>query len=184
MGKIHYKKPEELKGYHWHHIIPSHLGGTDDKENLILLSPYEHAMEHLKLYKQHGRQADAWAYNRLIRQSKIDLATIRYLKPSLGLKFSDEINKKKGRSGNKNAMSRIEVKEKHKKAMELLRGSSALAHKGGDNPSAKKVKVNEIIYDCINSVAKTYNVSRVTVRQWIKGSKPNKIHKIEFISFA
>jgi hypothetical protein len=68
--------------------------------------------------------------------------------------------------------------------MELLKGSSVLSHKGGNNPSAKKVKVNQIIYDCINSVAKTYNVSRVTVRKWITGSKPNKIHKIEFISFA
>jgi len=184
MPVVNYKKPKELKGYHWHHIKPKHLGGTDDKNNLILLSPYEHAMEHLKLYKEYGLQADAWAYNRLIRQSKLDLDQIKYLKPNLGKKFSDEVNKRKGRSGNKNAMSRIEVKEKHKKAMELLKGSSALSHKGGNNPSAKKVKVNQIIYDCINSVAKTYNVSRVTVRKWITGSKPNKIHKIEFISFA
>lgn len=184
MAVVNYKKPKELKGYHWHHIVPKHLGGTDDKSNLILLSPYDHAMAHLKMYQEHGKDADAWAYNRLIGQAKLNLEQIRYLKPNLGKKFSDQVNKKKGRSGNKNAMSRLEVKEKHKQAMEALKGSSFLSHKGGANPSAKKVKVNQIIYDCINSVAKTYNVSRVTVRQWIKGSKPNKIHKIEFISFA
>jgi hypothetical protein len=181
MPIVNYKKPKELKGYHWHHIVPRHLGGTDDKDNLILLSPYDHAMAHLKMYKEHGKDADAWAYNRLIGQAKLNLEQIRYLKPNLGKKFSDEINKRKGRSGNKNAMSRIEVKEKHKKAMETLRGSSALSHKGGANPSAKKVKVNQIIYDCINSVANAYSVSRVTVRKWIQGARPNKIHKIEFI---
>ena len=184
MAVVNYKKPKELKGYHWHHIIPKHLGGIDDKKNLVLLSPYDHAIEHLKLYQQYGLQADAWAYNRLIRQSKLDLNEIKYLKPNLSKKFSDEVNRKKGKSGKFNAMSRIEVKEKHKKAMELLKGSSALSHKGGDNPSAKKVKVNNIIYDCMNSVAKAYSVSRVTVRKWIQGSRPNKIHKIEFISFV
>ena len=184
MPVVNIKKPAELKGYHWHHILPKHQGGTNEKSNLILLSPYEHALAHLKLYEKHGLQADAWAYNRLIRQSKLDLSEIKYIKPNLGKKFSDEVNKKKGRAGNKNAMSRIEVKEKHKKIMASLAGTGIFANNGGANPSAKKVKVNEIIYDCINSVANAYSVSRVTVRKWIKGAKPNEIHSINFISFV
>jgi hypothetical protein len=184
MATIKIKKPLELKGYHWHHIVPKHQGGTDDKSNLILLSPYEHAISHLKLYEEYGLQADAWAYNRLIRQSKLDLTNIRYVKPNLGKKFSNEVNKKKGKAGNENAMSRIEVKEKHKKIMASLAGTGIFSNNGGANPSAKKVKVNEIIYDCINSVANAYSVSRVTVRKWIKGSKPKSIHNINFISFV
>lgn len=129
-------------------------------------------------------QADAWAYNRLIRQSNLDLQTIRYVKPNLGKKFTQDVNMKKGRSGDQNAMTRIEVREKHKKIMASLAGKDCFSHKGGANPSAKKVNVNGIIYDCINSVANAYSVSRVTVRKWIRGAKPNEIHNINFISFA
>jgi hypothetical protein len=184
MAVVNYKKPKELKGYHWHHIVPKHLGGTDDKDNLVLLSPYDHAIEHLKLYNQYGLQADAWAYNRLIRQSKLDLSEIKYLKPNLGKKFSDEVNKKKGRSGKLNAMSRLEIKEKHKKIMQTLSGKGIFANKGAKNPSAKKVKVNDIVYDYLNNVAEVYCVSRNTVRSWIKGAKPNSIHNIRSIEFV
>lgn len=184
MARVNIKKPKEFKGYHWHHIIPKHLGGDDSAENLVLLSPYEHAMAHLKLYKENGLQADAWAYNRLIRQSKLNLSEIKYIKPNLGKKFSDEVNKKKGRSGKDNAMSSPEIREKHKKIMASMVGNAIFSHKGSANPSAKKVKVNNTIYDCMNSVANAYSVSRVTVRKWIKGAKPNQSHNIGFIGFA
>jgi HNH endonuclease len=40
---------------HIHHIIPRHMGGTDDPSNLIELSLAEHADAHLKLYEDHGK---------------------------------------------------------------------------------------------------------------------------------
>lgn len=184
MARLNFKKSKEFKGYHWHHIIPKHLGGDDSIENLVLLSPYEHAMAHLKLYEENGLQADAWAYNRLIRQSKLDLAEIKYVKPNLGKKFSAEVNKKKGKSGKDNVMSNPATREKHKKIMASMVGNPAFSIKGGANPSAKKVVVNNTIYDCINSVANAYSVSRVTVRKWIKGARPNHSHNICFIGFA
>ena len=36
--------------YHVHHIVPRHMGGTDNPENLVKLTVEEHAMAHLKLY--------------------------------------------------------------------------------------------------------------------------------------
>ena len=47
---------------HIHHIIPRHMGGTDDPSNLIELTIEEHAEAHLKLYEQYGKRQDLWAY--------------------------------------------------------------------------------------------------------------------------
>lgn len=50
---------------HKHHIIPKHMGGTDDPSNLIELSVEEHAEAHRKLYEQHGRIQDKLAWQGL-----------------------------------------------------------------------------------------------------------------------
>jgi hypothetical protein len=48
--------------YHKHHIIPKHMGGTDDPSNLIELSVEEHAEAHRLLFEKYGRKEDwlAW----------------------------------------------------------------------------------------------------------------------------
>ena len=48
--------------YHKHHIIPKHMGGTDDASNLIKLTVEQHAEAHRKLYEEHGHWQDyvAW----------------------------------------------------------------------------------------------------------------------------
>lgn len=47
---------------HKHHIIPKHLGGTDDPSNLVELTVQEHAEAHRLLYERDGRWQDyvAW----------------------------------------------------------------------------------------------------------------------------
>ena len=56
-----------MKNTHTHHIIPKHMGGTDDKSNLIELTVTQHAHAHLKLYKQHGLWQDKCAYEGLLK---------------------------------------------------------------------------------------------------------------------
>ena len=51
---------------HTHHIIPKHVGGTDDPSNLIELSIEEHAEAHRLLYEQHGRWQDKVAWQGLL----------------------------------------------------------------------------------------------------------------------
>lgn len=59
---------KKKKGYHRHHIIPKHMGGDDSKENLVYLTPEEHALAHLELYEKYGKYEDAQAFNTLSSQ--------------------------------------------------------------------------------------------------------------------
>jgi len=47
---------------HKHHIIPKHIGGTDDPDNIIELTIEEHAEAHRKLYEEYGRWQDRVAW--------------------------------------------------------------------------------------------------------------------------
>jgi len=51
---------------HKHHIIPRHMGGTDDPSNLVELTIEEHAEAHKILYEVHGRWQDLVAYRGLL----------------------------------------------------------------------------------------------------------------------
>jgi hypothetical protein len=48
--------------YHIHHIVPKHMGGTDDPSNLTRISVEEHAAAHLELYQKFGKWQDLCAY--------------------------------------------------------------------------------------------------------------------------
>lgn len=48
---------------HIHHIIPIHMGGTNDPENLIELTIEQHAEAHRLLYKKYGYVEDLVAWN-------------------------------------------------------------------------------------------------------------------------
>jgi len=43
---------------HKHHIIPRHMGGTDDPSNIMECSVEEHAELHFALYLEHGKWED------------------------------------------------------------------------------------------------------------------------------
>ena len=47
---------------HIHHIIPKHMGGTDDPSNLIELTIEEHAEAHRELYEKYGDEFDRLAH--------------------------------------------------------------------------------------------------------------------------
>lgn len=53
---------------HKHHIIPKHAGGTDHPDNLVLLTPEEHAEAHKVLWETHGRWQDYIAWQGLSKR--------------------------------------------------------------------------------------------------------------------
>ena len=47
---------------HKHHIVPKHAGGTDDPDNLVELTPMEHAEAHHLLWCLHKNPFDKMAW--------------------------------------------------------------------------------------------------------------------------
>jgi hypothetical protein len=79
---------------HIHHIIPKHMGGTNDPSNLIELTVEEHAEAHRLLYEQHGKYEDLLAYRCLAGQAvDVDFAEER---AKLGGYKQGRINKETG----------------------------------------------------------------------------------------
>lgn len=80
---------------HIHHILPRHMGGSNDPSNLIELTVAEHADAHRVLYETHGHWQDLLAWRALSGQINSD--EIRRLKTVLawtGRKHSDEAKAK------------------------------------------------------------------------------------------
>ena len=100
---------------HKHHIVPRHMGGTDEESNLIVLTIKEHAEAHWDLYVEHGRWQDELAYLGLsgvtdtsegLRKEVVRLANTGN-KYRLGKKHTDEARANmsaahKGKTGTKN----------------------------------------------------------------------------------
>lgn len=56
---------------HKHHIIPKHIGGSNDPSNIVELSIEEHAEAHRQLYELYGRWQDKLAWSALSGQISI-----------------------------------------------------------------------------------------------------------------
>jgi hypothetical protein len=52
---------------HIHHIIPKHMGGSDEPNNLVELSVEEHAEAHRILYEKFGNWQDKIAWQGLLK---------------------------------------------------------------------------------------------------------------------
>ncbi len=78
---------------HIHHIVPKHMGGTDDPINLIKLSVEEHAEAHRKLYEEYGNEYDRIAWLGLSNQ--INLTEAQKLAHLQGCKNGGKLLDKK-----------------------------------------------------------------------------------------
>ena len=91
--------------YHYHHIIPKHMGGTDDLSNLVKLTIAEHAEAHKKLFEEHGSKFDYIAYMALSNQiGKEEANYLKLIGPKNWTVEGKEIlrDHAKKRKGNKN----------------------------------------------------------------------------------
>jgi len=83
---------QKLKKFkHKHHVIPKHMGGTDNPENIVELTPRQHAKAHLNLYKKFGKKEDLCAFYLMTKDPRGP-----QILSSLGGKKQGKKNKKSG----------------------------------------------------------------------------------------
>ena len=80
---------------HIHHIVPRHMGGSNDPSNLVELSVEEHALAHKRLYEEFGRHEDRIAWLTLSGQITKEAARREVVSlVNTGRKFTAEHRKK------------------------------------------------------------------------------------------
>lgn len=136
--------------YHMHHIIPKHMGGTDETSNLIKLTIEEHANAHKKLWEEHGCWQDELAYKGLMGLMSCDdvklnagrLANIGN-KNALGKKWSEQSKSKM--KGNKNGLGRKYICSDETKEKLRIARSKQETPKGYKWSEESKKKLSETI---------------------------------------
>lgn len=165
---------------HKHHIIPKHMGGTDDPSNLIELTIEEHAQAHLDLYEKHGDPRDLLASQCLKGQVTRQEANaiIRSLpkteqhKKKIGDAVRGEKNGmfgKKGSQKQKDAVSKA-MKGK-KKTYQVV--NNWKTKRGADNGMARAVVYKGVVYPTVGQAAEGAGVSRVTAGKKLKAQHPD-----------
>lgn len=56
--------------YEKHHIVMKSMGGSDNNENLVLLTPKEHYIAHFLLWRIHQNGQTAWAFKMMCSRNK------------------------------------------------------------------------------------------------------------------
>jgi hypothetical protein len=137
---------------HKHHIVPRHMGGTDDPSNLIELTVEEHAEAHRKLWEQYGNIKDYCAWKGLegtIGKEEI----VRLLMDPTGRVHTEETKQKisqshKGKSKHteeskeklRQFRTGVKLSEEHKaKISKSLEGNTRMVGKKLSEDTKKKI---------------------------------------------
>lgn len=111
---------------HIHHIIPKHMGGTDDSDNLVHLPIWAHAEVHKRLWEVYGRLDDKLAYYALSgKTDKIEELRIEISKRNFRKWMNEnpiEVKKWKNNISNTLKGKRYLPDEHYQKVGDMLRG--------------------------------------------------------------
>jgi hypothetical protein len=87
--------PEKYeRGYERHHIIPRCFGGHNSLENFIKLTPREHYIAHMLLWKAYGSRELAYAFRMMANRNGVSIGGKQYETLRLSLSHSEETKEK------------------------------------------------------------------------------------------
>jgi len=154
-----------------HHIIPKHMGGGNEKENLVNLTLSEHADVHLERWELYGNWQDWCAWKGLSRS--IPFAEATKLAQSMANKTKTESQLE---ACNKNRMLALKswTGQKHKEETKKRMSKSNKKYWGElkDRPWQKKTYIIEgKTYTGLDEVMNTFGCSMPTVYNRIKNPR-------------
>jgi len=154
---------------HKHHIVPRHVGGTDDPSNIVELTIAEHAEAHRLLYEQYGRQEDRWAWLGLSGQIGKDEILREISMAQKGKKKPDGFGEKirqanLGRKHSPESLVKMSEIKKGKYDSEHYR-KIALMKKDFKQSESQKIKVSEKMsarWQLTNPNGDSFEISNLT----------------------
>lgn len=154
---------------HTHHIIPKHIGGSDNSDNLIELTVSDHAEAHRQLWEKHGRWQDYLAWQGL--SGRMDKEDIIREKIRLANTGRSNVNK-----GKKLSPRSIETRNKISKAM-LDKKIKHIGRKNGSPTPETKRKISESLIKSGHKPSKDAIVKSVVARQLKAKVKIKTVHR-------
>jgi hypothetical protein len=160
------------------------MGGTNDKENLVLLTAREHFLAHWLLWRIHRNRESAFSFNLMCGRNKSYSSKAYAEAKEAFSKYMSEFGKT--RIGYKNSMFGKKQKESTKKK---ISNKSKIQCKGSKNPKARKLYQYDInknlikIWNCCKDCYGFYGVSasRMSVCAIQNTNFPNHQTLIGFI---
>ena len=164
---------------HKHHIVPKHMGGSDDSSNLVELTIEEHAEAHKKLWEEHGRWQDKIAWKTLSGQINIQEARMEMMKYNNPMHKSEvkekmsginHWSKREGKLHNwitDNPMKNPEVSIKLSGENHWSKRPGKIHNAISNHPkgSSKKVKIDGVVYSSIKDACDKLNLHRRKVKK-------------------
>lgn len=174
---------EEGKTYHKHHILPKSSGGSDDKDNLIILTYKQHVFAHFLLYKWKPTNSN-WIAYRLMngvdenKKQAVEELKIKKIKESKNnKKWPLEVVEKR-RQTMINNIANLSEEEFYKRFIEKMEGpkhpmfgKKRPGKLAGNYGKTKGQYVlitplkEEIIFNGIKELIK-YGMNELTIRKW------------------
>ena len=135
--------------YHNHHIIPRHMGGTDDPSNIIRLTIEEHALEHKKLYEKYNKHEDFLAWKML--EGQMNNQSYLLERARLG--------------GMRSSSKGVPKSDTWKEKMSaLMKGRKRPDISGNNHPRRSILYIEGTIFNSVKEAAEHYETSKNTVR--------------------
>jgi len=136
--------------YESHHILPKSLGGSDDNDNLVLLTGREHFLCHWLLYRMNNGDA----------------------KMKMGHAFFMMTISSKDQKRNTSRLYEYAKIAKSKATSLQFKGKSLTEkqkqrRKGSNNPRARKVIINSIEFGTISECALFYKTTPSVIRRYL-----------------
>jgi hypothetical protein len=150
---------------HIHHIIPKHMGGTDNPSNLVEVTVEEHALAHKRLYEKYRKREDYISWKSL--EGQINQTELQYYRSRLGGL------KNKGKTKSEEHKRKIALANLGKKLSKNTKEKISIAQTGQNNSMYGKKRSQHY---------KKVTQSLAMKKAWYKKKTKNRYALIELLA--